>query len=159
MRTLDFAPLYRSTVGFDQLFEMLDSSVRPDWPPYDIQKVAEDRYRIVMAVAGFATEDIELTQQGSSLLVVGEKKAGKEERQLLYKGIADQSFCKASISLTTSGWPAPLSRTVCWQSTSSGKCRSSSSRIGSRLVPARREWLRWPPSRSTSRPRSTSSIS
>lgn len=92
MRTFDFAPLYRSTVGFDQLFDMLDNSVRPDWPPYDIEKLGEDRYRITMAVAGFSPSDIELTQQGNSLLVVGEKKAGKEERQLLYKGIADRSF-------------------------------------------------------------------
>jgi molecular chaperone IbpA len=92
MRTIDFAPLYRSTVGFDQLFEMLDSSIRPDWPPYDIEKLGEDRYRITMAVAGFGLGDIELTQQGNTLLVVGEKRDGKEERQLLYKGIADRSF-------------------------------------------------------------------
>ncbi|HTJ58032.1 MAG TPA: Hsp20 family protein [Devosiaceae bacterium] len=92
MRTIDFAPLYRSTVGFDQLFEMLDSSARPDWPPYDIERLSEDRYRITMAVAGFGRGDIELTQQGNTLLIAGEKKADKEERQLLYKGIADRSF-------------------------------------------------------------------
>ena len=64
MRTFDFAPLSRSTVGFDRLFDMLDSSIRPDWPPYDIEKVGEDEYRISMAVAGFSTEEIELTQEG-----------------------------------------------------------------------------------------------
>ena len=92
MRTLDFTPLYRSTVGFDQILDMLDNNVRPDWPPYDIEKLDEDRYRITMAVAGFAPADIELTQQGSTLFVTGERKAGKDERQLLYKGIADRSF-------------------------------------------------------------------
>jgi molecular chaperone IbpA len=99
MRTLDFTPLYRSTVGFDRLFDMLDSSIRPDWPPYDIEKLTDDQYRITMAVAGFAPDEIELTQQGSQLLVIGQK-AGKEEdgRLVLHRGIAGRSF-KQTFSL------------------------------------------------------------
>ena len=54
MRTYEFAPLFRSTVGFDRLFDMLDNSSRPDWPPYNIERVGENDYRISMAVAGFA---------------------------------------------------------------------------------------------------------
>jgi len=92
MRTFDYSPLYRSTVGFDRLFDLLDSTVRPDWPPYDIEKIGDDQYRISMAVAGFGPADIELTQQGTDLLVIGEKKSADGERQLLHHGIAQRNF-------------------------------------------------------------------
>jgi molecular chaperone IbpA len=98
MRTFDFAPLYRSTVGFDRLFDMLDSSIRPEWPPYDIEKLDEDRYRISMAVAGFASTEIELTQEGNLLLVIGAKPQTDEKREYLHQGIANRSF-KQSFSL------------------------------------------------------------
>lgn len=98
MRTFDFTPLYRSTVGFDRLFDMLDSSIRPDWPPYDIEKVGEDEYRISMAVAGFSTEEIELTQEGNSLLVSGSKKQADSQQSYLHRGIANRSF-KQTFSL------------------------------------------------------------
>jgi len=91
MRTFDFSPLYRSTVGFDQLFDLLGSTERPDWPPYDIEKVSDDDYRISMAVAGFKPSDIEITQEGSTLTVVG-RKEGRDERQLLHHGIATRNF-------------------------------------------------------------------
>jgi molecular chaperone IbpA len=99
MRTFDFAPLYRSTVGFDRLFDMLDNSIRPDWPPYDIEKLAEDRYRITMAVAGFAREEIELTQEGNTLLVTGAKTPPDDKQQsYLHRGIANRNF-KQTFSL------------------------------------------------------------
>lgn len=99
MRTFDFAPLYRSTVGFDRLFDMLDNSIRPDWPPYDIEKLGDDKYRISMAVAGFATDEIELTQEGTTLLVTGSKKQAEGEQQgHLHRGIANRSF-KQTFSL------------------------------------------------------------
>lgn len=99
MRTYDFTPLYRSTVGFDRIFDMLDSTVRPDWPPYDIERVAEDRYKISMAVAGFSTSEIELTQQGNSLLVTGQKAgADGNQQEFLHRGIANRSF-KQTFSL------------------------------------------------------------
>ncbi len=92
MKTLDFAPLYRSTVGFDRLFDLLDSSVRPDWPPYDIEKLNDDEYCISMAVAGFNQSEIEITQVGSDLLVVGQKNAPEGDRQMLHRGLASRNF-------------------------------------------------------------------
>jgi molecular chaperone IbpA len=67
MRTYDFSPLYRSTVGFDRLFDMLDQTARaetsPNWPPYNIERSGEDDYRITMALAGFSPDEIELVQK------------------------------------------------------------------------------------------------
>ena len=92
MTTFDFAPLYRSTVGFDRLFEMLDHSARPDWPPYDIEKTGETAYRITMALAGFGPEDVEVTQHGTQLLVSGRKQPQHGKPNLLHQGIAQRSF-------------------------------------------------------------------
>lgn len=98
MRTFDFSPLYRSTIGFDRLFDLLDDSTRPDWPPYNIERKSETEYRISMAVAGFGSDEIELTQHGTALLVSGRKKAEQKEAQLLHQGIASRSF-KQTFSL------------------------------------------------------------
>jgi molecular chaperone IbpA len=84
MRTFDFTPYYRSTVGFDQLFDLLDKSIRSDWPPYNIEKKGEDQYRITMTVAGFTPNEIELVQHGGTLLVTGQK---GEQTELLHQGI------------------------------------------------------------------------
>lgn len=92
MRTFDLTPFYRSTVGFDRLFDMLDNSVRSDWPPYDIEKVGDDQYRISMAVAGFSQDEIEITQEGISLVVTGRKDAVQNDKQMLHRGIANRSF-------------------------------------------------------------------
>jgi molecular chaperone IbpA len=96
MRTYDVSPLYRSTVGFDQLFDMLDQAARgepaPNWPPYNIEKTAEDQYRITMAVAGFAPDEIDLVQQGNRLLVTGQKRAEDSGGQVLHRGIAARAF-------------------------------------------------------------------
>jgi molecular chaperone IbpA len=92
MTTLNFAPLYRSTVGYDRLFDMLGNSIRPDWPPYNIEKKDENAYRITMAVAGFTSDEIELTQHGGKLLVTGRKKAAQGEHQMLHQGIASRDF-------------------------------------------------------------------
>jgi molecular chaperone IbpA len=91
MRTFDFTPYYRATVGFDRLFDILDKSVRSDWPPYNIEKKSEDQYRITMAVAGFAQSEIELVQHGSTLLVTGQK-GEQQGAQMLHQGIASSSF-------------------------------------------------------------------
>ena len=92
----DFSPLYRSTVGFDRLFDMLDQAARVEsaanWPPYNIEKTGEDQYRITMAVAGFSPNDIELVQQENTLLVTGHKHTDSEGAQLLHRGIATRSF-------------------------------------------------------------------
>jgi molecular chaperone IbpA len=96
MRTFDFSPLYRSTVGFDRLFDMLDQATRVEsmtnWPPYNIEKSGDDRYRITMAVAGFSPDEIELTQHETTLVVMGQKKSVEEEKHYLHRGIANRAF-------------------------------------------------------------------
>jgi len=94
MRPFDFAPLYRSTVGFDRLFDLIDAAAapRPDWPPYNIEKTGENAYRITMAVAGFRLDEVELTQQANTLVVTGKKTADANDRQMLHKGIAVRDF-------------------------------------------------------------------
>ncbi|UMY19839.1 Hsp20 family protein [Methylobacterium organophilum] len=96
MRTYDVAPLFRSSVGFDRLFDLLTQAERAEasaaWPPYNIEKVAEDAYRITMAVAGFTPDEIELTQHDTALLVSGQRKGQEGERQYLHRGIAARTF-------------------------------------------------------------------
>ncbi len=96
MRTHDVAPLFRSSVGFDRVFDLLAQAERTEasaaWPPYNIEKVAEDAYRITMAVAGFTPDEIELTQHDTALLVSGQKKSQEGERQYLHRGIAARTF-------------------------------------------------------------------
>ena len=92
MTIFDFAPLYRSTVGFDRLFDMLDHTARSDWPPYDIAKTDGNAYRITMAIAGFGPEDVEVTQHGAQLLVTGRKQTQQEKPNLLHQGIAQHGF-------------------------------------------------------------------
>ena len=97
MRTFDFTPYYRATVGFDRLFDMLEKTVASDWPPYDIEKTGEDQYRITIAVAGFAQNEVELVQQGATLLVSGQRGEPKSQ-QALHRGIPNTSF-KLSFNL------------------------------------------------------------
>ncbi len=97
MRHVDFSPLYRSTVGFDRLFGMLDSVTQPDstpsYPPYNIERTGEDAYRISMAVAGFSENDISIEAHRNVLTVKGEKtEESKEEGEFLYRGIASRAF-------------------------------------------------------------------
>ena len=98
MRTVfDFSPFYRDTVGFDRVFDMLDSVVSQrssdGYPPYNIEKANEDSYRIVMAVAGFAEAELNVTQKENELLVSGQATPnGHDETQYLYRGIAGRNF-------------------------------------------------------------------
>jgi molecular chaperone IbpA len=92
MRSFDYAPLYRTTVGFDRLFNMLEDGVRSDWPPYNIEKKSENDYRITMAVAGFSSNEIELVQNGPELSVIGQKSPDQEGRQILHQGLAIGNF-------------------------------------------------------------------
>ena len=91
MTTLDFAPLYRSSVGFDHLFDLLESAGRApaaeNWPSYDIVKLDEDSYRITMAVAGFSEDDLTVTQEPNLLVVRGSTK-GSADANYLHRGIA-----------------------------------------------------------------------
>src|SRR6266849_1036486 len=99
MRTFDFAPLYRSTVGFDRMFSMLDQlggtegSV-PSYPPYNIERNGENAFRISVAVAGFTDADLSIEAKENTLTIRGEKQTDGEEKSgdVLYKGIAERSF-------------------------------------------------------------------
>ena len=97
MRTdFDFAPLYRATVGFDRVFDMLDSMAgQPTtggYPPYNIEKTADDAWRIVMAVAGFTEAELNVTQKEGELLVNGKAQPANQEKEYLYRGIAGRDF-------------------------------------------------------------------
>jgi molecular chaperone IbpA len=93
--TLDFSPLFRSGIGFDRVFDVLDSvsqvQVLDNWPPYDIVKEGDDAYRISMAVAGFDRDELNITQR-PNLLVVSGKKTGDDNTQYLHRGIAGRAF-------------------------------------------------------------------
>lgn len=97
MRTFDLSPLFRSTVGFDHLARMLDATSRVDeqafaYPPYNIEKLDEERYRITMAVAGFAEGDLEITTQNHTLVISGNAQKEETAAQYLHHGIAGRSF-------------------------------------------------------------------
>ncbi len=97
MRPFDFAPLYRSTVGFDRLVQLLDSVAgneadAPAYPPYNIERLGENQYRITMAVAGFVQDDIKIEVKELTLTIKGEKKPEDKERQFLHRGIATRAF-------------------------------------------------------------------
>ena len=97
MRPFDFAPLYRSTVGFDRLFQLLDGANGVEgeastYPPYNIERTADNQYRITMAVAGFTKDEIDIQVKEQSLTVKGEKKSDDKDRQFLHRGIATRAF-------------------------------------------------------------------
>jgi molecular chaperone IbpA len=95
MRMLDFGPYFRSTVGFDRMFDQLENLATRDsddnYPPYNIEKTGEDAYRIVMAVAGFAPDELSVSTRENQLLVVG-KHAENPDTQYLHHGIGARAF-------------------------------------------------------------------
>ena len=99
MRHVDFSPLYRSTVGFNRLFTMLDSLGQPEggqttYPPYNIERTGDNAYRISVAVAGFGESDLSIEAKENTLTIKGEKqeKSGKKNGEVLYQGIAARAF-------------------------------------------------------------------
>ncbi len=94
MRTFDLAPLYRSTVGFDRLFSMLDGfEAAPGYPPYNIERKGENDYRITVAVAGFGENELSLEVKENALTIKGEKQVKEEQNgEVLYQGIAARAF-------------------------------------------------------------------
>ena len=92
---LDFAPIYRSSIGFDRVFSLLNNAQRlqaiDSWPPYDIVKTSDDDYRIEMAVAGFGDSDLDITQERNVLVIKGEK-AEARDGEYLHRGLAGRSF-------------------------------------------------------------------
>ena len=99
MRTFDLSPLYRSTVGFDRMFNLFDNIAgsdgsAPTYPPYNIERTGENAYRVTMAVAGFGEGDLTIETKENVLTVKGEKKSEQErnESEFLYRGIASRAF-------------------------------------------------------------------
>ncbi len=98
MRThLDFSPFYRSSIGFDRIFNQLENAAAPqngdNWPPYDIAKIGEEAYRIVVAVAGFVENELSITHERNLLVIEGAKADG-EEVQYLHHGLALRPFAR-----------------------------------------------------------------
>lgn len=96
MRTIDFSPLYRSAVGFDRLASLLEAASRSDapsgYPPYNIETVGENAYRIEIAVAGFKPEELNIDFRESTLTVQGKKAANDEAKRYLHRGLAERNF-------------------------------------------------------------------
>ena len=98
MRTFDLAPLYRSTVGFDRLFSLLDQVAgvdgAPGYPPYNIERTGENTYRVTLAVAGFSEADLSIEAKEDTLTIRGEKQVKDTEKsgEVLYQGIAARAF-------------------------------------------------------------------
>lgn len=99
MRTaFDFSPLYRSSIGFDRIFHLLENAGRPQvaesWPPYDIARTGEDAYRVTIAVAGFAEDDLDIVHEPNLLIVSGQHKQEDGDGECLHRGLAAQSFSR-----------------------------------------------------------------
>ena len=95
MRTYDLSPLFRSTVGFDRMNRLIDSASNtqvPTYPPYNIEKLGDDDYRVTMAVAGFGSDDLEITQKENALIIQGNAKVSGEGVTYLHQGIAARPF-------------------------------------------------------------------
>ena len=98
MRTFDLSPLYRSTIGFDRLFSLLDQSVGAEapaaYPPYNIERTGENAYRLTLAVAGFGEAELSIESRENTLAIKGAKEAlpESEAREILYQGIAARAF-------------------------------------------------------------------
>ncbi|WP_343725305.1 Hsp20 family protein [Herbaspirillum huttiense] len=95
MRTFDLSPLYRTAIGFDRLAQMFDNAQRadqPSYPPYNIELVAEHKYRITMAVAGFARSEIDIETENETLKITGRKQKEDKQVNFLHRGIAARDF-------------------------------------------------------------------
>ncbi len=95
MRTFDLTPLYRSTVGFDRVFDLLDTAGKTEtggYPPYNIERLDDNDYRVTLAVAGFAEDELDVELHQNTLTVTGTRGDSEEGRAFLYQGIAGRSF-------------------------------------------------------------------
>jgi molecular chaperone IbpA len=96
MTSADLSPLYRTLIGFDRISNLIDSATRldaaPGYPPFNIERTGDDSFRIELAVAGFAPEDLSIDFKENTLTVAGAKQAQAEQRQFLHRGIAERNF-------------------------------------------------------------------
>jgi molecular chaperone IbpA len=100
MRTADFSPLYRSAIGYDHIFNLLENASRGEqknqgYPPYNIEALEKDRYQITLAVAGFAENELEITSEHNRLTVKGNQEDASQDRHFLHQGIAARNFERA----------------------------------------------------------------
>ena len=138
MRNFDLAPLYRATVGFDQVADLMDrvlagEPTQNNYPPYNIEKTDESGWRISIAVAGFGADDLAVEVRENTLIVTARKAEDDAEgRTFLHRGIATRAFERRSTSPITCGSRGPAISTACCISTSCAKCPRRSSRAASR---------------------------
>ncbi len=97
MRTFDFAPLHRATIGFDQIADLMDRALSADgsqqsYPPYNIEKTADDAYRISIAVAGFSEDELSVEVKENALIIAAKKAEQEAERSYMHRGIATRAF-------------------------------------------------------------------
>lgn len=96
MTTFDFAPLFRTAIGFDRLARLMDNAASapeaPSYPPYNIEKTGDDTYRLTMAVAGFRPEDLDVTVKENTLVISGRVGGDGQRGEVLYRGIAGRAF-------------------------------------------------------------------
>ena len=97
MNSLDFSPLFRSTIGFDRLMRLVDTATQidsgvPSYPPYNIEATGENAYRLTMAVAGFAPDELEVTAKDGALVVTGKTQKEEDQSRYLHRGIARRAF-------------------------------------------------------------------
>ncbi len=97
MQTIDFSPLFRHSIGFERMQRLLDASSRmessaPSYPPYNIEQMGEDAYRISLAVAGFSQQDLDVTVEENTLVVTGRLAEDAEDKEFLHRGIAGRAF-------------------------------------------------------------------
>ena len=97
MQTIDFSPLFRHSIGFERMQRLLDASSRmessaPSYPPYNIEQMGEDAYRISLAVAGFSEQDLDVTVEENTLVVTGRLAEDAEDKEFLHRGIAGRAF-------------------------------------------------------------------
>ncbi|MBY5922902.1 Hsp20 family protein [Ferrimonas balearica] len=95
MRTIDLTPLYKSAIGFDRFAKVMDEAMRVEqggFPPYNIELVEQDKYRITMAVAGFSQDELDIEIEGDTLRIEGTKAKSDAARQFLHQGIAERNF-------------------------------------------------------------------
>ena len=139
MRTFDLAPLYRSTVGFDRLFSMLDGfETAPGYPPYNIERTGENDYRITIAVAGFGEGDLSIEAKENTLTIKGAKQVKDEQTgEVLYQGIAARAFERVFQLADYVSSRTPSSRTACCMSTSPARSPRRRSRGRFRSATAR----------------------
>ncbi len=157
MRTFDLSPLYRATVGFDQIADLMDRVLTtdvaaPNYPPYNIEKTADDGWRISIAVAGFSDSELSVEVRENALIVAARKAEEETPRRYLHRGIATRAFERRFHLADHVRVTGATMWTGCCMWTSCARCPRRCAPAGSRLPRpprAKRNWSR--PSRSTDR--------